>query len=80
MIYGSPTWECGAVALLSKPQRMQSRVLRAVGKFYRRTPVRELRVAFRIPCVYDYVTKLCRTPIEAILNSINPVVRGIVPG
>jgi hypothetical protein len=27
----------------------------------RPTPVLELQVAFKIPYVYDYVTKLCRT-------------------
>jgi hypothetical protein len=32
-------------------------------------------VAFNIPYVYDYITKLCRTPAEVILNHVNPNVR-----
>jgi hypothetical protein len=32
--------------------------------------------AFKIPYVYDYITKLCRIQTEAILNHINPNVHG----
>jgi hypothetical protein len=38
--------------------------------------VRELRVAFKILYVYDYVIKLCRPQAEVILNHVNNV-RGI---
>jgi hypothetical protein len=37
-------------------------------------------MTFRIPYVYDYVTKLCRTHAEVILNHINPNVRVIGQG
>jgi hypothetical protein len=30
--------------------------------------------------VYDYMTKLCRTQAEVILNRVNPNVRGIGQG
>jgi hypothetical protein len=53
------------------------KVFRAIGNLDRRTPVRELHVTFKIPYVYDYITKLCRTQAEAILNHVNPNVRGI---
>jgi hypothetical protein len=39
--------------------------------------VREMHVAFKIRYVYDYITKLCRTQAEVILNHVNPNVRGI---
>jgi hypothetical protein len=42
-----------------------NRVPCAVGNLDTCTPVRELHVAFKIPCVYDYITKLCRTQAEA---------------
>jgi hypothetical protein len=29
-------------------------------------------VAFKIPYVYDYITKLCSTQAEIILNQVNP--------
>jgi hypothetical protein len=29
-------------------------------------------VVFKIPYVYDYITKLCRAQAEAILNHVNP--------
>jgi hypothetical protein len=44
------------------------------------TPVRELQVAFKIPYVFDYVTKLCKTQAEVILNHVNPNVHCIGRG
>jgi hypothetical protein len=37
-------------------------------------------VAFKIPYVYDYITKLYRTHAEIILNHIIPNVHGIGQG
>jgi hypothetical protein len=37
-------------------------------------------VVFKIIYVYDFITKLCRTQAEIILNHINPNVRGIGQG
>jgi hypothetical protein len=37
----------------------------------------ELHVAFKIAYIYDYITKLCRTQAEVILNIVNPNVCGI---
>jgi hypothetical protein len=37
-------------------------------------------VAFKIPYVYKYITKLCRSQAELILNHVNPNVRGIGQG
>jgi hypothetical protein len=50
-----------AVTHLLKLQCLQNRVLRAVGDFDRRTPVRDLHLAFKIPYVYDYVGKSIST-------------------
>jgi hypothetical protein len=63
-----------------KLQRLQNRVLRAIGNLDRRTPVRDLHLAFKIPYVYDYITKLCRRQEEVILNHENPYVRAIGQG
>jgi hypothetical protein len=57
MTYAKPAWESAAVTHLIKLQRLQNKVLRTIGNFPRRTPVRELHVAFNIPYAYDYVTK-----------------------
>jgi hypothetical protein len=37
-------------------------------------------VVFKIPYVYDYITKSCRTQAQVILNHENPNVRGIGQG
>jgi hypothetical protein len=37
-------------------------------------------MAFKIPYVYDYITKLCRMQAELILNHVNPNVCGIGQG
>jgi hypothetical protein len=60
MTYACPTWEFAADTHLLELQGLQNRVLRAVGDLDRRTPVRDLHLAFTIPYVYDYITKLCR--------------------
>jgi hypothetical protein len=60
MTYACPTWEYAGDTHLMKLQRLQNRVLRRIGNVDRRTPVRDLYLAFKIPYVYDYITKLCR--------------------
>jgi hypothetical protein len=63
-----------------KLQLPQNRVLRAIGNLDKRTLVLKMHVAFKIPYVYDCITKLCRTQGEVILNHRNPIVRGIGQG
>jgi hypothetical protein len=63
-----------------KLQRLQNRVLCPIGNLDSCTPARELHVAFKIPYVYDSLTKLCGTQAEVILNHVNPNVRGIGHG
>jgi hypothetical protein len=60
-----------------KLQHLQNRVFRAIGNLDRRTSVREMHVACKMPYVDDYITKLCRPQAEVILNHRNPNVRGI---
>jgi hypothetical protein len=43
-------------------------------------PGGELRVAFKIPYMYDYITKLCRTQAELIVNHADPNVHCIAQG
>jgi hypothetical protein len=57
MTYAYPTLEYAADTHLLKLQRLQNRVLRAIGNLDRRSEVRELHAAFKIPYVYDYITK-----------------------
>jgi hypothetical protein len=51
MTYSCPIWEFTADTHLMKLQRLQNRVLRAIGNLDRRTPVRDLHLAFEIPYV-----------------------------
>jgi hypothetical protein len=80
MTYACPTLEFAADTHLMKLQRLQNRVLRAISNLDRRTPVRDLHLEFKIPYVYDYITKLCRRQAEVILNHENPNVRTIGQG
>jgi hypothetical protein len=73
-------WEFAADTFLLKLQRLQNSVLCTIGNFPRRTPIRELHVAFKIPYVYDFITKLCRQQAEVIQNHVNPNVRNIGQG
>jgi hypothetical protein len=80
MTYASPAWEFAADAHLMKLQRLQNRVLRTIGNHPRRTPVCDLHMAFQIPYVHDYITKLCRQQAEIIQNHCNKNVRNIGQG
>jgi hypothetical protein len=51
---------------------LPNRVLHATGNLDRCPPISELHVVFKMPCVYDYITKLSRTQAEVILNHVNP--------
>jgi hypothetical protein len=75
VIYACPTCVYAANAYGLKYQRLQNTVLGAIGNLDRCTPVRKLRMTFKIPYIYDYVTKLCRTRTEVILKNANPNVR-----
>jgi hypothetical protein len=71
MTYACPAWEFTAETHFLKLQRLQNKVLRTIGKLPRRTPVRNLHMAFQIPYVYDYITKICRQQAEVIQNHEN---------
>jgi hypothetical protein len=66
MIYACPASGFAANGRLSKLQRLQNEVLRTIGKLPRRTPTRDLHVVFKIPCIYGFVTKLCRKQVEVM--------------
>jgi hypothetical protein len=60
-----------------KLQRLQNKFLRTIGNLPRSTPIRDLHMAFNIPYVYDYITKLGRQQAEVIQNHNNANVRNI---
>jgi hypothetical protein len=80
MTYAYPAWEFAAHTSVLKLQRLQNKVFRTIGKFSRRTPTRELHVAFKIPCVYDFITILCRQQAEVIQNHDTENIRTIGQG
>jgi hypothetical protein len=53
MTYASPAWEFAADTHLTILQRLQNKVLRTIGNLPRRTPVRELHLAFKLLYVCD---------------------------
>jgi hypothetical protein len=65
---------------LLKLQRIQNEVLCTIGNIPRCTLARDLHTAFKLPYVYDYVTKLCRNKAEVIENHENEYVRGTGQG
>jgi hypothetical protein len=77
MTYACPAWEFAADSHLLKLQRPQNIVLRTIGKLPRRTPTRALGLAFKMPHVYDYITKICRKLEEVIPNRDNVNVRNM---
>jgi hypothetical protein len=59
MIYACPAWEFAADNYLLKLHRLQNKVLSIIDNLPRRIPTRDLHVGFRIPYLYDVVTKQC---------------------
>jgi hypothetical protein len=80
LTYACPAWEFAADSYLLKLQRLQNKVLRTTGNLPRRTPTRDLHMAFKIPYLYDFVTKLCREQTIVILNHENINIRIIGQG
>jgi hypothetical protein len=78
--YAFPAWELAVDTELLKLQRLQDKILRTIGNFPRCTQVRHMHTASNLPCVYDYITKLCRKQAEAIRNRENEHVRCIGEG
>jgi hypothetical protein len=80
MTYACPVWKFAADNHLLKLQPLQNKVLRTIGNFPRRTPVRDLHMALKLPYIYDYITKLCRQQAEVIQNHENENGRKIGQG
>jgi hypothetical protein len=80
MTYACPTFGHAADAHLLQLLRLQNRDLCATENLDNYTPVCVLHVNFKISYVYDYINKLFRIQAEAILNHVNPNVRGTVEG
>jgi hypothetical protein len=57
MTYACPAWGFAADNRLLKLQCLQNTC--TIGTLPRRTPVRSLHMAFKLPYIYDYITKLC---------------------
>jgi hypothetical protein len=77
MTYVCPAWEFSADTQLLKLQRLRNKFARTTGKFSRCTSVRELHMAFQVPYIYDYITKLCKQQAEVIQNYKNINIRDI---
>jgi hypothetical protein len=80
MTYACPAWEFAADTHRLKLQRLQNKVLCTNGNFRRCTPGRDLRTAFNLLYVYDYIIKFYRQQAEVIQNHENEHVRSIGQG
>jgi hypothetical protein len=80
MTYACSAWELMADTHPLKLERLKNKVLRSIGNFPWCTLVHDLHTAFNLPCVYDYITKLCRQQAEVRQNHENEHVRGIGQG
>jgi hypothetical protein len=66
MTYACPAWKFTPDNHQMRLQLLQNKILRTNGNFLRRTPVRDLHMAFKLPYMYDYITKLCRQEEQVI--------------
>jgi hypothetical protein len=71
MTYACPAWEFAADTHLFKLQRLQNKVFCTIGNSPMGTSVREMHMAFHLPYVYNYMTKLCGQQAEVIINRDN---------
>jgi len=80
LTYASPAWEFATDSYLFKLQYLHNKVLGTICNSLRRILTRDLHMAFKIPYLYDFVTKLCRRQATVILNQENVNVGSIGPG
>jgi hypothetical protein len=80
MTYACLTWEFAAETHLLKLQRVKNSVLRTIGNFPRHASIPDMHVAFQVPYIYDYITKLRIRPAELIHNHEIENVRNIGQG
>jgi hypothetical protein len=80
MTYACPACEFAADSHLLKLQPPQNKVLLTVGNFLRRTPVRDMDMVFKLPYIFDCISKLCRQQAEVTQNNENANVYNIGQG
>jgi hypothetical protein len=80
LTYACPAWEFTAGSCLLKLQRLQSKFLRTTGNLLRRTPLGDLHMAFKIPYLYDFISKLRREQATVILNHEDVSIRNFGQG
>jgi len=71
MTYACPTCEYVADTYFLKSQHLQNNVLQTTGNFPRLTLTHELDVAFNVPYIHDFITKLCWQQADLICNHEN---------
>jgi hypothetical protein len=75
--YACPAWELAADSHLLKLQHLENKFLCTIGNLPRRTSTRDLHMAFKIPYLHDFVTRLCKQQAAVILNHENINIRNI---
>ena len=60
LTHASPAWEFVSGTHALNPQGLEDKVLLKTDKFPRRTQIRELRVASRIPCFNNFIKKIAQ--------------------
>jgi hypothetical protein len=78
--YACPAWIFSTEIQLLKSQCLQNKVLRSIDHFSKRTLFRDFHMAFKIPYVYNCITKLWRQKPEDIQNHENEPTRDIAQG
>jgi hypothetical protein len=72
LTYACLAREFGAGSCILELQRLQNKFLRTSGSPLRiTTPTSDMHMAFKIPYIYDFVTKLCRQQAIVTLNHEN---------
>jgi hypothetical protein len=80
LTYGCPAWEFAGDNHLLKSQYLKNKILCTIGNLPRRTPNRDSNMAFEIPYLYDFVTRLSREQATDVLNHENVDIRNIGQG
>jgi hypothetical protein len=80
MTYACHAWEFAENSYSFKLRRLQNKVPRTTGNLSRRTSTCYLHMAFKIPYLQDFVTKLSRQQATDILNHENVDIRNTGQG
>ena len=77
LTYAAPVWSNTSSSGYRRPQILQSKCLRVIGNYPRRTPIPRLHAILHIPPIYDFIYRLTANFFNSCSAHPNPLDRSV---